>query len=44
MVEVVKYLKRQKAAGPDGIMNEMLMYGGRRGGGALGGGDVADDE
>ena len=27
MVEVIKCLKRRKAAGPDGIMNEMLMYG-----------------
>ena len=27
VVEVIKCLKRGKAAGPDGIMNEMLMYG-----------------
>ena len=27
VVEVMKCLKRGKAAGPDGIMNEMLMYG-----------------
>ena len=26
----MKCLKRGKAAGPDGIMNEMLMYGGGR--------------
>ena len=29
-MEVIKSLKRGKAAGPDGIMNEMLMYGGGR--------------
>ena len=27
-VDVMKCLKRGKAAGPDGIMNEMLIYGG----------------
>ena len=27
MVEVMKCLKRRKAAGPDRIMNEKLMYG-----------------
>ena len=27
-MEVMEWLKRGKAAGPDGIMNEMLMYGG----------------
>ena len=27
VVEVMKCMKRGKAAGPDGIMNEMLMYG-----------------
>ena len=27
VVEVIKCLKRGKAVGPDGIMNEMLMYG-----------------
>ena len=36
VVAVMKCLKKGKAEGPDGIMNEMLMYGG--------GGDVADDE
>ena len=30
MVEVINCLKRGKAADPDGIMNEMLMYGGGR--------------
>ena len=28
VMEVMKCLKRGKAAGPDGIMNKMLMYGG----------------
>ena len=28
MVEVMKCLKRGKTAGPGGIMNEMLIYGG----------------
>ena len=30
VVEIMKYLKRGIAAGPDGILNEMLMCGGGR--------------
>ena len=30
VVEVLKFLRRGKASGPDGILNEMVMYGGGR--------------
>ena len=30
VVRVLKMLKREKAPGPDGILNEMLSYGGSR--------------
>ena len=30
VVEVLKYSRRGKAPGPDGILNEIMMYGGGR--------------
>ena len=30
VVGILKHLKRSKATGPDGIPNEMMMYGGTR--------------
>ena len=40
VVEVLNSLRR-KAPGPDGILNEMVMYGGGRVGGRVGGSDAA---